>query len=594
MNARLRKSDQEEQAASEVRGKLRRLEGATLGHANKFIVSRWRNLQEVRRMAGAWLLAIAALIVASFWQGGQFASLYSVDVPAEDTTYTEGVVGAIDNLNPIFVSTPAEKSVSKLLFASLFSEDRRGIPQPELVQGYSLDETGKIYTMILRKQVRWDDGAPLTADDVVYTFATIKDASTHSQLYSSWRNIAVEKVDDYTVRFTLPAPYTPFLHGLNVGILPEHILGKVRPSELRSHSFSRSPTVGSGPFVFRDARTTGTTDMRSIVRMDRNDNYFLGAPKLSHFQLHAYSNRKDLTNAFKTQEVAAIGDETNDALESAASQRGAVRTDSPLYNAVYAFLRMDSPMLSDLKVRNALELATDQKAILAQLHNRVQPVTGPLLSGQLGYDASLKQAPTDIVKAGKLLDDAGWKLGDDGKRRNKDGAELKLQFATLSSGDFPAVAKTIMDQWARIGVSFDSQLVKPEDIQQNVVTPRAYDVLLYELAIGSDPDVYAYWHSSQSTSKGFNLSGYKSFIVDDALDSARARADNSLRVVKYRNFTEQWLKDVPAIGIYRPNFTYVETKGVTSFPQRPLSDALDRYQDVLYWSASKEKLRPTL
>ena len=592
MNARLRR-EKESESDGEVRGRLRRLEGATLGHAHKFIISRWRNLQEVRRMAGAWLLAIAALILAAFWQGGQFAQLYTIEGPAEDTTYTEGVVGTVDNLNPIFVSTPAEKSVSKLLFASLFAEDERGVPQPQLVQNYTLDGTGKVYTMTLRKNVRWQDGAPLTANDVAYTFATIKDASTHSQLYSSWRNIAVEKIDDYTVRFSLPAAYTPFLHGLNIGILPEHILGNVRPSELRSHSFSRSPTVGSGPFAFQDARTMGSNKIRSIVRMDRNDSYFLGAPKLSHYQLHAYGNRDDLANAYRTQEVAAIGDESNDVIESA-GQRGSIRTDSPLYNGVYAFLCMDSPMLSDLKVRNALELATDQKAILDHLHGRVQPVTGPLLSGQLGYDPTLKQAPMDLTKAKQLLEDAGWKIGNDGKRHNKDGMELRLQFATLSGGDFPAVAKLVMDQWSKLGVSFDSQLVKPEDIQQNVVSPRAYDVLLYELAIGSDSDVYAYWHSSQSTSRGFNLSGYRSSIVDDALDSARARADNSLRVAKYRNFTEQWLKDVPAIGMYRPNFTYIETKGVTSFGQRQLSDPTDRFENVRFWSAAKDKLRPTL
>lgn len=545
-------------------------------------------------MAGAWLLIIAALIVVTFWQTGQISKLYSAEIPAEGTTYTEGVVGAVDNLNPIFASTPAEKAVSRLVFASLFYEDNRSTPQPELVDHYTLDDTGKVYLMTLRHDVRWHDGVPLTAKDVAYTFSAIKDADAHSQLYSSWRNITVEQLDDYTVRFTLPAPYTPFLHALTVGILPEHMLGKVRNSELRSHSFSRNPTVGSGPFIFRDVRTIGESKgAHSIVRMDSNQDYFLGQPKLAHFQLHAYSNRDDLVNGFRTQEVAAISDESNLQIEDLNNQKNAVRSDSPLYNAVYAFLQMDSPLLKDPKVRNALELATDQPALLSQLHNRVQAVTGPLLNGQLGYDPALRQSPTNVEAAKKLLDDAGWKL-DAAGHRMKDGQELKLQLVTLSSGDFPAVAQTLMNQWSRIGVTFNSQLVKPDDIQQNVIIPRAYDVLLYELAMGSDPDVYAYWHSSQANDRGFNLSEYKSAQADDALDSGRSRSDPALRTAKYHTFAQRWLADVPAIGLYRPNLTYIQTKGVTSFNARNLGDPIDRYENVRSWSASKVDMRPTL
>ncbi len=581
-------------SAEQLRGRLRRLEGATLGHANKFIVRRWKNLQEVRRMAGAWLLVIAALIAAIFWQNAQFARLYSADVPADNTTYTEGVVGAADNLNPIFASTPAERSAARLLFASLFYEDTRGTPQPVLVDHYNVDGSGKAYTMALRKDARWNDGLPVTAKDVVFTFGAIKDADTHSQLYSSWRNITVEQLDPYTVRFTLPAPYTPFLNALTVGILPEHTLGKVRSSQLRSYSFSRSPSVTSGPFTFQNIHAIGGSDAQSIIRLDANPDYFLGAPKLAHFQLHAYASSDALVRAFRTQDVAAMSDQENEQLESLNDLKGIVRSDSPLFNAVYAFFQMDSPMLKDPKVRNALELATDQNALLRQLHNRVQPVTGPILNGQLGYDPGLKQSVTDVAQAKSLLDAAGWKAGPDGKRVNALGQKLKLQMATLSSGDFPAIAQTLMDQWSKVGVTFDSQVVKPEDIQQNIIIPRAYDVLVYDLAIGSDPDVYAYWHSSQANDRGFNLSDYRSAQADDALDSARSRSDPALRAAKYRTFTQRWLADTPAIGLYRPSLTYIQTKGVSSFSARNLADPTDRYDNILYWSASKVQLRPTL
>jgi peptide/nickel transport system substrate-binding protein len=151
-----------------------------------------------------------------------------------------------------------------------------------------------------------------------------------------------------------------------------------------------------------------------------------------------------------------------------------------------------------------------------------------------------------------------------------------------------------MDQWSKVGVTFDSQLIKPQDIQQNVIVPRSYDILIYELAIGTDPDVYAYWHSSQANNRGFNLSDYRSAQIDAALDSARSRSDPGLRAAKYHAFAQRWITDVPAVGLYRPSLTYIQTKGVTSFAPSNLSDPVDRLQNVLFWSASKTQERPTL
>src|SRR5687768_2636115 len=94
----------------ELKGKLRQLEGITLKHAHRFIIRRLKNLQEVRRHALGWLLLISLLSVAVLWQTTQVTRLYSKEGPSEGTTYTEGVFGAVDNLNPIFASTPAERS----------------------------------------------------------------------------------------------------------------------------------------------------------------------------------------------------------------------------------------------------------------------------------------------------------------------------------------------------------------------------------------------------------------------------------------------------------------------------------------------------
>ncbi|HSE61538.1 MAG TPA: peptide ABC transporter substrate-binding protein [Candidatus Saccharimonadales bacterium] len=569
-----------------IKGHLRKMERVTLRHAHKFIIRRLDNLREVRRHALGWIVLVGLLSGVAWWQSGVSATQYSTDIPAEGGIYTEGVVGSIDNLNPIFAATPAERSASRLLFASLLTYDDQGDLVGELAQHWSFDDTGKVFTLSLRPQARWQDGAPITADDVIFTFALIKNADTRSPLYASWRNIGVEKIDAQTVRFILPAVYAGFPNSLNVGMLPQHTLKEVKPSELRTEPFNRAPAVGSGPFAFQGLSAVDAAQTHYLVRMAANPMYVLGAPKLNGFQLHAYKDREELPKALRNQEVASISDTVVSHLPDF-DQDTFQTTYAPLNNGVYAFLRTDSAFLGDGRIRQALQLATDHTAIAKLFKGAVTTLDGPLLPGQLGYRSDLRQANTNLTRAKQLLDEAGWTQAGPGSRRVKNGEPLKLRLVTVSSGDYPALAQTLMDQWSKIGVEFESALIKAEDIQQNIILPRAYDVLIYEIAIGRDPDVYAYWHSSQATSRGFNLSDYKSPKVDDALDSARTRLDPHLRTAKYSLFTQQWLADVPAIGLYRPSLVYIQNKDVVTFNAHSLIDPVDRYFNVRYWAAGK-------
>ncbi|HWZ65697.1 MAG TPA: peptide ABC transporter substrate-binding protein [Patescibacteria group bacterium] len=591
MNARLRKLRLVN--SKKFKRGWQEIENATSRHAHRFITSRWRNLQEVRRHAVGWALLVLALSMATFWQSAQLAKLYTVEAPSKNTTYTEGVFGAVENLNPIFASTPAERSASRLLFANLLDYDEHSQLVGELAKSWSVDETGKIYTLTLRSDARWHDGVPVTSQDVLFTMSAIKNVDTKSPLYSSWRSIAVEKIDNLRVRFILPAAYAPFLNSLVLGIIPEHVLGRLQPSELRNNGYNHDPMVADGPFMLQDVHAVDVTRGHYVIRMSSNKDYFKGASQLSTFNLHSYADREQLLSAFRTQEVGAVSDLTTRQLNSLGPMDNIQHTESPLYNAVYAFLKTSSPMLQDVRVRKALELATDQAQLIKKLDGRVSPVTGPLLPGQLGYKAETQQAGTDLTRAKQLLDEAGWKVGQDGKR-SRDGQPLQLQLMTVSAGDYPLIAEELMNQWIKLGISFNAQQVRADDIQQNVIAPRAYDVLIYEIAIGRDPDVFAYWHSSQATDHGFNLSDYKSAKIDELLDGARGHIDVALREAKYHSFIQQWLADVPAIGLYRPSLSYVQTRHVTSFSPHPLVDQTSRYYNVLDWSAGKELLHPTL
>jgi peptide/nickel transport system substrate-binding protein len=576
-----------------IKTRLRRMERLSLQHAHKYIVQRITTLRAARRHIIAWLVLVSLLSGIAFWQVTASSSHFMTDVPVEGGVFTEGTFGAVDNLNPIFAATSAERSISRLVFANLLTYDNSGDLVGELAAHWAPQDDGRAYTLSLRPNAYWHDGQAITADDILFTFQLIKNADTRSPLYSSWRNIGIEKVDNLTVRFLLPAPYAAFPNSLVIGMLPKHVLKDVAPSELRTEPFNRAPTVGSGAFEFQDLRAADAAKNHYIASLRANTGYILGQPKLSGIQLHAYKDREELSRALRSQEVAAASDLTSTELKSIEGNDSFVQINAPLYNGVYAFLKMDSPKLNDKRVRQALQLATDHNAILGLYGGTVQNLDGPLIAGQLGYRNDTRQPSPNLQKAAKLLDEAGWKMSGQGNRRVKDGQPLKLQLATVSSGNYPALAEEIMLEWRKIGVEFDTNLVKADDIQQNVILPRSYDVLLYEVVIGRDSDVFAYWQSSQATERGFNLSNYKSSKVDEALDSARSRFDPALRDAKYHLFAQQWLNDIPAIALYRPTLTYVQNKNSVTFAAHPLVEPTDRYFNVRYWAVGTEPMRDT-
>ena len=165
--------------------------------------------------------------------------------------------------------------------------------------------------------------------------------------------------------------------------------------------------------------------------------------------------------------------------------------------------------------------------------------------------------------------------------------EIPLQIATVSTGNLPAITNKLADQLRTLGFQAEVTVYEPDqDFLVNVIRPRSYDILVYEVELGADPDLFAYYHSSQARGSGLNLSNYRRAITDDLLLAARTTLDDNLRATKYESFLRSWVNDVPAIGIYQSNLTYYFDKATLNFSEDShLVIPTDRFQDVRYWSA---------
>lgn len=571
-----------------VRVRARKIEGATLRHAHRFIISRWANLRDVRRHVLGWVILAGLLVVATGLQLYWVQRAHSSHASVAGGTYAEGVIGRLDTINPLYASTQSERSAGQLIFSSLLRYDAANSLESDLAQTWKASADGKIYTVKLRQDAYWHDGQKVTAADVAFTLGLIKNPQTRSYLYRTWQDVQVKAVGTYELEFTLPSAYAPFPHALTFGILPKHVLDKVSPVRLREHPFNRDP-VGSGPFEFRSIQIINPDADRVVLQADRNNGYYRGAVKLERFQLHTYEDHDDLRQGFLSREINAANEVTAADIRTISDQLpGTIVTDAPLYNGVYAFFRTDNPHVNDGAVRRALVKATNRAQLRKDLAGYASPLEGPLLPEQAAGVGSLKQAAYDATAAAAELEAAGWVLKNG--VREKNGQKLQLSVVAPRSGDFPEILGELSKQWRKVGVDVKTQLVQTNTFEQNILTSRAYDVLLYELALGADPDVFAYWHSTQASVRGFNLSNYKSGVADDALLSARSRSEADLRAAKYRGFFEQWLEDAPAVALYRPHLRYVTTDNTRAvISGKSVIDTLGRYHTLGQWTVLQDE-----
>jgi len=574
--------------------RVKKAEGATMRHARKFIVTRLDNIRSVRRNIIAWLLLVGAMIIAVGAQYVWFQNSYKTTAAARGGTYAEALLGPIDTLDPLYASSNAELAASRLLFSSLFNYDETGHLHGDLAQSMSVDKSGRIYTVKLRPGVMWHDGELLTAKDIAFTVNLIKNPETRSSLRINWQDIDVYAVDDSTVQFRLPAVYAAFPNALTFAVLPEHLLGKVAPGAIRENTFSRSP-VGSGPFSFSLLQKTDSGHQSKVVHMVAFNKYYGGAPLINRFEIHAYDTQDSIVQALRTGEVSASSDLSGvDTDRIDTNSYGII--DKPVSSGVYALFNTTSPVLRDRQIRLALELGTDTKAIRKALSAPAPSLDLPFTNGQLTGEGVPHAPAYNSAKAAAILNKAGWVMK--GTVREKKGQKLAITVATTKSSQYEKTLEVMAGQWRKLGVQVNTNVVDTTDpssnFVQNILQPRSYDVLLYELFIGADPDVYAYWHSSQVGTSGYNFSNYASGAADDALSSARSRLEPELRNVKYKAFARQWIADVPAIGLYQPVMEYVYSKHVRAIdPSSTLISPYDRYANILDWNVEQKSVYKT-
>ena len=573
--------------------RVKHAEGATQRHASRFILRRIENVRLVMTEIMIWLAAIALLIAGLGIQYSWNSQGSKKDGAKSGGVYVEGVIGNISTLNPLLAASEPEQAVSRLLFSSLYNYDVTGALHTDLAESMTVKDD-KVYTIKLRNAV-WHDGKKLTAEDVVYTINLIKNPQVRSPLRVNWLDISARAIDDSTVEFMLPAVYAGFSHALTFPVIPKHILQSVSPSSMREADFSSNP-VGSGPFAVKRVQTSESTSSTDVVRMEPNTKYYGAVSTLSRLELRAYGNESLLVKAVNSGEVSAASGLSLSAADNIKSKQYSTKH-WLLNKGVYLLMNNRSQTLQDARVRQALRYATDTSSIRATVGDNVARLDTPILQSQIAQ--KLPAAPDySLDKAKALLKEAGWTYNQ-GQWKGKDGRPLAVAVTTSSGRDeYKKIVDALKQQWSKLGVDVQLREIDTSSTTtsfvQSVLQPRYYDALLYELELGADPDVFAYWHSSQASASGYNFANYSNRTVDNDLVGGRSRTNSALRAAKYIQFVNQWLNDAPAIGLYQSVGSYVLNNGASIVePRGSLNTMNDRYADVTTWSTGKASVYKT-
>ena len=274
-------------------------------HIKENFLSRLSHIGDVRLFVAEWGLLVFALFMLALTQSFWFSDSYSFSAFTTGGTYTEGTLGRVSSLNPLFASTNSEKTLSRLLFSGLTVSDSSGHIGNALASSVRSDGTGKIWTVRLKENLKWSDGEPLTADDVLFTANLLKNPVVSSVYSSNLSGVSV-RVDGDKIIFELPASYSEFASALDFPILPKHILENSDPATLLDSAFSSAP-VSSGAFTYNATQAVGTSG-ETVVYLAANKNYYQGTPRISSFVVHAYLTEEDIKEALKAGVISATAE----------------------------------------------------------------------------------------------------------------------------------------------------------------------------------------------------------------------------------------------------------------------------------------------
>jgi len=426
--------------------------------------------------------------------------------------------------------TQNDKTIQQLIYRGLFKYDNFGVLVPDLADSWSISDDGITYTIKLKPNQLWSDSSVISADDLLYTSYKVSDLV----------GVATDKVDALTVRYTLPNKFSPFLSLLSIGVMKAGTEERNNPLvPITNGRFRVLRIEKSGPIVkevFLYNSNASESIKKIVFRYYENDTELKTASLLGEIDGFVSDKKFDLPN-FREYK-------------------------SPIQSVYYGlFFNLRNEKFEDVELRKKLQKVLPMKELISDIGIPVQGAISrsPFTDRQLTYD-----------------------LYDKDFREDMSGLHIVITVPDVKvQKDLAGKIKNIWED--KLGLAVDLDVVDSDKLNSEVIKDRKFEVLLYGQEIGTDPDRYVNWHSTQKESPGLNLSGFEHVRADRALEEGRNEIDNSKRVVHYNEFQKVIAEQVPEIFLYHPFYTYHVSRYISGMGEKYTFVPADRFLDFGSW-----------
>ncbi len=468
--------------------------------------------------------------------------------PAYGDIFIDGTIGDASTLIPPLASDSASHEIAALVYNGLvrYNGDLQLIG--DLAEKWEISPDGLTITFTLRRGVRWHDGAPFTAQDVLFTYQLMVDPKTPTAYAGDYKQVEkAEVLDDYTFRVTYPKPFAPALGSWGLAILPRHLLAG---QDITRSPLARHP-IGTGPFRFKSWKT------QDRIILTYNPEYFLGRPFFNGYIAMVKPDQATIFMELKAGNIDRMGLTPLQYTRQSDYPKFKRMFNKYRYTAfAYTYLgyNLEDPKFKDVRVRQALTAAINKQEIIdGVLLGMGVPAKGPYKPGTWFYNPHVQDIPFSPDRAKALLAEAGWRLNERGVQE-KDGQPFVFTILTNQGNEVRVrTAEIIQRRLREVGVEVKIRTVEWAAFIKDFIEKRRFEAVLLGWTTGQDPDVYDIWHSSKTNPGELNFIHYINPEVDRLLEEGRHTFDQAKRQACYFRFQEILAHDQPYTFLFVPD-----------------------------------------
>ncbi|MGQ9534349.1 MAG: TonB family protein [bacterium] len=467
------------------------------------------------------------------------------------------VIGTTDlpsTISPLQPNVLGSNEILDLLFMKLHRIDARtGKMKPELASSWEFSEDLKAITYYLRKDIKWWDGEPVTAEDVLFTYEKMVDPKTNYPFVAAFNLIKkVELIDKYTIKFTFNQVYANLITDSDIMPVPKHIYEK------SGAEFGISKIVGNGPYRVKEW-VPG-----SGLILFANEDYYRGRPPLDEIIIKYYTNVEALISDFEQGNIDVALNITPAAAKRLADNQNINVTSKPGNSYVYIGWNLDNEFLRDKEIRKALTMAINRTQLLNNIFLGMGKISiGPLPHSSWAFNDNITPIEYNIEKAKKILAQKGFEDRNRNKILDKNGKDFTLTIITnVESPERTEILSYVADYLTQLGIKVNAQKIDVNSFISALLN-RKYDGFIMGWSVGDKIDPTLYWHSDPKRGK-FNFVNYKNAIVDSLIEIGTVMLNRKKAKEIWGEFQRIVYEDQPYTFLIVPNeisATYKRVKG---------------------------------